>query len=121
VLPVCRRAGLAACTIIGTLIAPAVATGAAGSTQAVTIRHGQFEPGEVRVSAGETVTWTNKDEDGHSVTADDGSFDSSPGCSTTASDRCLGPGQTYSHTFPKPGRFPYHSNTEGQHGTVIVG
>jgi plastocyanin len=93
--------------------------GAAGGQQ-VKISHARFMPAEVTIAPGETVTWANEDEDGHSVTADDGSFDSHPGCGEVAQDKCLQPGGSWSHTFDKAGRYPYHSRTEGQKGVVVV-
>jgi plastocyanin len=112
-------------TVIGmvTVLSGLAATGvdASSPTHAVVIEHGEFKPQELRISAGDTVTWTNNDgDDAHSVTADDGAFDSSPGCTKTAPEHCLHGGDRYSHTFPTQGRYPYHSNTEGQHGVVIV-
>jgi len=49
------------------------------------------------VSAGTTVTWTNQDEMMHTVTAVDGSFDSS----------FLDPGTSFSYTFDEPGEYEY--------------
>jgi plastocyanin len=42
----------------------------------VTIRGFAFAPAELEVAAGGEVTWTNDDPTPHTVTADDGSFDS---------------------------------------------
>ena len=47
------------------------------------------------------------------VTADDGSFDSSNGTSATLSS-----GQTFSHAFSSPGTFPYHCKIHGGVGGV---
>ena len=57
-----------------------------------------FAPGEVTVSVGDTVTWTNTD-DGivHTVTSTTGAFDSGD----------LGDGESYSVTFTAPGTFAY--------------
>ena len=50
------------------------------------------------MKVGDTVTWTNQDDAMmHSVTADDGSFDSG----------LLAQGETFSHTFTDPGEFEY--------------
>ena len=49
-----------------------------------------FVPATLTVSAGTTVTWTNRDEEPHTVAASDGSFHS-PG---------MGTGATFTHTFP---------------------
>jgi plastocyanin len=92
----------------------------AESSHTVRITHGRFSPSEISVAVGDTVTWSNDDHDGHSVTADDGSFDSHPGCSEDDTSQCLPEGETWSHTFTEAGRYPYHSRTEGQKGTVIV-
>jgi plastocyanin len=112
--------------MIGTVLAAALwassgtdPAGAAGGHK-VRIRHAKFVPSEVTIAAGETVTWTNEDHDGHSITADDGSFDSHPDCSEDAQDKCLQPHDSWSRTFPNPGRYPYHSRTEGQKGVVVV-
>ncbi|MEW6475164.1 MAG: plastocyanin/azurin family copper-binding protein [Actinomycetota bacterium] len=93
--------------------------GAAGG-QKVRISHAKFVPAEVTIAPGETVTWVNEDHDAHSVTADDGSFDSHPDCSEDAQDKCLPPGGSWSQSFANPGRYPYHSRTEGQKGMVVV-
>jgi plastocyanin len=60
------------------------------------------------------VTWTNNDSVPHTVTADDGSFDSGT----------LQPGQTFSHTFTSAGKVTYHCAIHGQasmNGSVQVG
>jgi plastocyanin len=112
---------------MGAVVAAAVlwmgsGTGPAGAAggEKVRISHAKFLPGEVTIDAGETVTWVNEDEDGHSITADDGSFDSHPECSEEAQDKCLPPDGSWSYTFPTAGRYPYHSRTEGQKGVVVV-
>ncbi len=92
----------------------------AAATQRVRITHGKFSPTEVRISAGDTVEWVNADHDGHSITADDGAFDSHPECSEDAKDKCLRPGDSWPRTFSAAGRYPYHSKTEGQKGVVVV-
>jgi plastocyanin len=86
----------------------------------VRISHAKFVPAEIRISAGDRVEWVNEDHDAHSITADDGSFDSHPDCSEDAQDRCLPAGSSWSRTFADPGRYAYHSKTEGQKGVVVV-
>lgn len=68
-----------------------------GST-IVVIRRFTFTPGEVRVRAGERVTWVNCDEDPHTSTADEGAW-ASP---------LLVPGDAFTQTFEEAGTFPYH-------------
>jgi plastocyanin len=71
-----------------------------------------FNPGEVTVAVGETVTWTNNDSVAHDVTAD--SFSSGdPGG--------MAPGDTFEHTFDEAGTFDYVCTVHpGMEGTVVV-
>jgi plastocyanin len=55
-------------------------------------------PNNTPVAKGDTVLWTNKMNMNHTVTADNGTFDSGP----------FGKDQTFSHTFDTAGAFPYH-------------
>jgi plastocyanin len=57
-----------------------------------------YNPQTLTVKAGDQVTWTNTGSLAHTVTADDGSFDSGN----------LNPGDTWSFTFSKPGTYAYH-------------
>ncbi len=68
-----------------------------GST-VVVIRGFAFGPAELRVRAGDRVTWINCDQDGHTSTADGGEW-ASP---------LLPPGDGFTRTFPEPGTFAYH-------------
>ena len=63
----------------------------------VVIRGFAFAPASVTVPVGTTVTWTNSDQDAHTVTATGGAFRSPT----------LGTGDTYRFTFTKPGRYDY--------------
>ena len=66
----------------------------------VTIKNLKYSPEKLQIRPGETVVWTNKDDNNHTVTADDPkAFDSSDN---------LGAGDTFSHTFDKAGKFLYH-------------
>ena len=77
----------------------------------VTIINGGFEPPTVNVTAGETVTWTNRGTANHQVVSDDGTF-SSP---------VLAPGQTFQHTFLVPGTANYHDGLNASNkGSVVV-
>jgi plastocyanin len=57
-----------------------------------------FSPSSIAVSANTTITWTNKDAIGHTVTSDTGLFDSGT----------IGTNGTYSYTFATAGTFMYH-------------
>jgi plastocyanin len=81
-----------------------------GST-VVVIRRFAFGPGEVRVRAGDRVTWINCDETGHTSTADGGEWASS----------LLAPGDAFTQTFAEPGTFAYHCEPhEFMTGRVVV-
>jgi len=56
-----------------------------------------FAPPTLTVPAGGAVTWTNADDEPHTVTADDGAFKS----------RAL---DTFNQVFAKPGVYAYHSS-----------
>ncbi len=89
------------------------ATGSAAPVagDAVSIDDFAFVPATLTVAAGSTVTWTNRDEEPHTVAASDGSFHS-PGMGSQA---------TYSHSFPAPGRFDYICSIHPfMHATVVV-
>ena len=77
----------------------------------VSIKGFKYFPGTVKVKKGESVTWTNKDADVNSATADDGSFD-------TGALYQDGEGSVI---FDTPGIYSYHSaqNPEVK-GVVIV-
>ena len=81
----------------------------------VAISGNRYVPKEVVVKGGDTVVWTNQDDVGHSVTADDGSFDSHPGCTETGGS-CLPKGGTFKVTFTKPGRYAYYCRVHGGPG-----
>ena len=71
-----------------------------------------FVPSEISVSSeGNIVSWTNDDSIEHTVTSDDGSFDSGP----------ISPGDTFDNTFDSPGEFGYHCSIHPfMTGVVIV-
>ena len=77
----------------------------------VAIQGFAFGPAAITVKPGTTVTWTQQDEDQHTVTANDGSFTSA----------ALITGATYTHTFTAPGTYAYHCSIHPfMHGTVVV-
>ena len=88
-------------------------TGAFAATADVTIEDGSFSPATVTITPGDTVTWTNQGFS-HSVTADDGSFDSSPTCPAS----CLSTGDTFSFTFTTPGSYAYYCRLHGASGGI---
>ncbi|MGH2661199.1 MAG: PLDc N-terminal domain-containing protein [Actinomycetota bacterium] len=76
-----------------------------------------FDPAGPKIAVGTTVTFVNEGNNPHTVTADDGSFDSGN----------LDPGDSFTATFDEPGRQPYACRYHGapggfgMSGTVLVG
>jgi amicyanin len=78
---------------------------------AVAITDFKFNPATLTVPVGTTVTWTNQDEEPHTLAAKDGSFHS-PGMDTHG---------TYSFTFTTPGSYDYICSIHPfMTGTVVV-
>jgi len=78
----------------------------------VVIANFAFSPSSITVSVGDTVTWRNDDNVGHTVTSDSGS---------ELASTLLGSGQTYRHVFMTAGTYPYHCTVHtSMRGTVIV-
>ena len=75
--------------------APAVS---AQDDMTVSIQDFSFNPGQITVAPGTTVTWTNEGPSPHTTTADDGSWDSGT----------LQQGEDFSFTFDEPGTYTYH-------------
>lgn len=105
-------AGPATTPALPSALATPVASGPAGAAaDAVTIQGFAFKPETITISAGTTVTWANQDSVAHTVTADDGSFDSTPVAGGTA----------FSQVFATPGTFAYHCTIHPtMKGTIVV-
>jgi plastocyanin len=88
----------------------ASATPAAGAK--VTIANFAFDPAEITVPVGATVTWTNQDDVPHTVTSDD---------KTTFGSSGLDTGDTFQFRFSKPGTYGYFCSIHPMMtGKVIV-
>lgn len=99
---------------LGWIVLP-LARASAQEGASVEIHDNYFSPAEIHVVEGTTVTWTDLGG-AHSVTADDGSFDSSPAC--IAGLNCMANGDTFAHTFRLAGTITYHCRV---HGSAMVG
>lgn len=87
--------------------APAASAGALG----VNVQFSDFNPTPLDVLPGETVEWSNVSERRHTVTADDGSFDSGD----------LFQGDRFAKTFDTVGTYAYHCTVHaGMVGEVDV-
>jgi plastocyanin len=102
---------LASLTILGAVLmfiscssssSPSSSTGGGNMTpgpDSVNIVNFAFTPSNLAITAGATVTWTNKSNTAHTVTSDNGTFTSSGN---------IAPNGTYQVTFPSAGTFDYH-------------
>lgn len=76
-----------------------------------------FEPEEITIAPGTTVVWEQTGSLPHTVTADDGSFDSGD----------MSQGDSFSYTFKEEGTYPYYCvyhggpGGQGMAGVIIVG
>lgn len=94
------------------LLAAFAAHGAPPSnTYQVGIRNFHFQPMQLVVPAGATVTWTNHDEEPHVVTSAGGQFKSSPALDTD---------DHYSAVFTRPGTYAYFCSIHPQMTATIV-
>ena len=97
-----RVSGLARWSFcIGVALAAIAATAAIGvaapSAGDVEIAKFAFTPREITIAPGTRVTWTNRDETPHTVTATDKSFGS----------KGMDTGDRFEHTFDREGDFAY--------------
>ncbi len=70
-----------------------------------------FRPARIEIAAGTTVVWTNGGQVLHTVTAEDGSFDSGP----------IEAGARAAITYSQPGTFPFHCTPHPfMRGEVVV-
>ena len=90
---------------------PAPTPVVAPSVSAVTISNLAFNPAQLDIKIGATVTWTNNDPMAHTITSDNGQF-ASPTISS---------GSNFSFTFTKAGTYQYHCAIHpSMTGVVIV-
>jgi plastocyanin len=93
------------------VLAALIAAAPAPSAPAVAIKDFAFAPATVTVIAGQTVRFVNRDEEAHTVTAKDGSFDSGG----------LDTGASWTHRFDRPGRYAYFCSLHPyMTGTIVV-
>ena len=101
--------------LAGALVAALVPLPAASSppqpTAVVHIKDEAFVPATLTVKAGTRVTFVNDDDDAHTATADDASWDSEG----------LNQSQKWTHAFMKTGKIAYHCTVHPMmHGTIVV-
>jgi plastocyanin len=81
------------------------------TTHYINIQGSAFSPSSITINVGDTIVWTNYDSASHTVTSNDGTFDS--GSITN--------GNTFSFTFTSAGTFDYYCAPHpGMTGSVTV-
>jgi plastocyanin len=76
----------------------------------ISMKNSAFSPPSLTININTTVTWINDDNMVHTVTADDGSFNSGD----------MAAGAKFTHTFSSTGTFNYHCvHHSGMVGTII--
>jgi plastocyanin len=93
--------------------APAAQRPAAGGRDSVTavVQDFMFRPRRMEIAAGTTVVWTNGGQMVHTVTAEDGSFDSGQ----------IDPGDRRGITFSQAGTYPFHCTPHPfMRGEIVV-
>ncbi len=107
------RAMLLAVTL-ATAVAPLCATAAppkAAESIKISAHDFMFAPATLTVSAGSTVTWTNMDEEPHTVTSDVGLFRSG----------AMDTNDSFSFKFEKSGTYHYTCSIHPRMvGTIVV-
>jgi amicyanin len=100
--------GAATAPLVAAIVLPA---GAQDAPAAVNIDNFTFNPQQLTVKAGTTVTWTNRDDIPHTVAAVKREFKS----------KALDTGDAYSFTFTTPGTFAYFCSLHPHMtGTIVV-
>ncbi len=92
--------------------------------QGVVLRDIAYQPADVTITVGDTVTWEHRDGNTpHTVTSTSGpeSFDSNATCTAPNPVTCMTEGDTFEHTFDEAGTYEYHCKIHEQMtGTVVV-
>lgn len=110
------------------LLLPACSSDAAGggSDVSMTSDH-SFDPAALTVAAGTEVSWTNDDDESHTVTAysggvpegeyfTSGDLPNEEAARDAVSDALIQPGETFSVTFDTPGTYAYFCIPHEDHG-----
>lgn len=81
-----------------------------------------FDPANVTINVGDTITWENVSSFGHTITPGTGPADDSPH-SEWERQEMTSQGETFEHTFNTAGTFEYYCEphfSNGMTGTIIV-
>jgi hypothetical protein len=79
-------------------------------SQQATIADSEYKPNDITINVNEVVTWISDSDLEHTVTADDGSFDSGK----------MARGEAFANVFSRPGTYTYHCVVYGFTGRITV-
>ena len=96
--------------------------GVVPATVSVDVKDDVFAPENLTILHGQTVVWTNKGGEPHTVTANPGTEKCKPTSTEPIGSSTMNPGDTFEHTFNTPGTYAYHCEVHGcfMKGTVTV-
>ena len=107
---------LAACSSTASSPTPGATQAPPAAGAAVTIVDFAFQPADLAVKVGDTVTWTNAGNAPHTV-----KWDVAPAQGSQASDPLAKGGTPYQRTFDAPGTFTYVCGIHGSmKGSITV-
>jgi plastocyanin len=87
------------------------AASAGEAAHTIVVKDFMFAPVNLKIKAGTQVTWTNKDEEPHTVSSNEGTFRSF----------ALDTNDTFSYKFDKPGTYRYTCTIHPRMtGTIVV-
>jgi plastocyanin len=111
-MPVVRRSppAIALIGVIASLLALAAPPPTRAAEHDVQIVDSTFSPASLTIQVGDTVTWRNADDRPHTVTANDGAFDSGN----------LDEGRGFSFTFTESGTYTYRCDYHPEMQATIV-
>jgi len=99
------------CAAVLLLAAVSAAAGAEPPATVVLAKEFMFAPTALTVAAGSTVTWTNQDDEPHTVVSEAGLFRSG----------ALDTNESFSFRFDKPGTYRYACSIHPRMvGTIVV-
>jgi plastocyanin len=89
---------------------------------AVNVGDDFFSPTKLTINRGQTVHWTNKGGEQHTVTGNPGPSNCGPSSTEVFDSSTMNPGDTFDHTFNSSGTFAYHCELHGcpMKGTITV-
>ena len=103
--------GLYLAVVLSALYLASDGAEAAAPDAHVTIQDSRFSPLQLTTKVGAAVTWTNADDEPHTVVSDSGRFRSG----------ALETGKAYTHTFDEPGTYTVYCARHPQRlATILV-